>query len=238
MAQLTRVLCTICMRGGSKGVPRKNLRELHGKPLVAYTIEHARESALFEHIVVSTDSHEIAEVAKSFGVESWFLRPAELATDEAPKLLAIRHALQESEKHYGQIYDVIVDLDATSPLRKIEDIVGAYRQFLDEKADILISGCPSRKNPYFNMVEEVNGRIQKVKQLDSVPTRRQDAPEVYDMNASIYIWNRKALIENETLFTDKTSLFIMPEERSLDIDTDLDWSFVEFIMKKSEKIND
>ena len=88
------------------------------------------------------------------------------------------------------------------------------------------------------MVEEVNGRIQKVKQLDSVPTRRQDAPEVYDMNASIYIWNRKALIENETLFTDKTSLFIMPEERSLDIDTDLDWSFVEFIMKKSEKIND
>mgnify|MGYP001399752218 CR=1 FL=1 len=238
MAQLTRVLCTICMRDGSKGVPRKNLRELHGKPLVAYTIEHARESALFEHIVVSTDSHEIAEVAKSFGAESWFLRPAELATDEAPKLLAIRHALQESEKHYGQIYDVIVDLDATSPLRKIEDIVGAYRQFLDEKADILISGCPSRKNPYFNMVEEVNGRIQKVKQLDSVPTRRQDAPEVYDMNASIYIWNRKALIENETLFTDKTSLFIMPEERSLDIDTDLDWSFVEFIMKKSEKIND
>ena len=226
------------MRDGSKGVPRKNLRELHGKPLVAYTIEHARESALFEHIVVSTDSHEIAEVAKSFGAESWFLRPAELATDEAPKLLAIRHALQESEKHYGQIYDVIVDLDATSPLRKIEDIVGAYRQFLDEKADILISGCPSRKNPYFNMVEEVNGRIQKVKQLDSVPTRRQDAPEVYDMNASIYIWNRKALIENETLFTDKTSLFIMPEERSLDIDTDLDWSFVEFIMKKSEKIND
>ena len=101
MAQLTRVLCTICMRDGSKGVPRKNLRELHGKPLVAYTIEHARESALFEHIVVSTDSHEIAEVAKSFGAESWFLRPAELATDEAPKLLAIRHALQESEKHYG-----------------------------------------------------------------------------------------------------------------------------------------
>ena len=235
MAQLTRVLCTICMRGGSKGVPRKNLRELHGKPLVAYTIEHARESALFEHIVVSTDSHEIAEVAKNFGAESWFLRPAELATDEAPKLPAIRHAFLEAEKHYGHEFDVLVDLDATSPLRNVEDITGAYEKFLDEDANILITACPARKNPYFNMVEKVNGRIRQVKRLDKLSSRRQDAPKVYDMNASIYIWKRQALLENEILFGERTSLYVMTEERSVDIDTELDWDFVEFIMSK--KIN-
>jgi CMP-N,N'-diacetyllegionaminic acid synthase len=139
----------------------------------------------------------------------------------------------EAEKHYGQRFDVLMDLDATSPLRNVEDITDAFRQFGNEDADILITVCSARKNPYFNMVEQVNGRVQKVKQLDKSPVRRQDAPEVYDMNASIYIWKRRALMENDTLFTDKTSLFLMPEERSVDIDTALDWAFVEFMMGKT-----
>ena len=105
------------MRGGSKGLSNKNLKELHGKPLMAYTIEQALQSKLFEHVVVSTDSKDIAEVAKLYGAESWFLRPSELATDEAPKLPAIRHAFMESEKHYGHQFDTLVDLDVTSPLR-------------------------------------------------------------------------------------------------------------------------
>ncbi|MBT6051301.1 MAG: acylneuraminate cytidylyltransferase family protein, partial [Candidatus Scalindua sp.] len=104
------------MRGGSKGVPNKNLRELHGKPLMAYTIAQAKESGLFRHIVVSTDSEEIAESARNLGAEAWFLRPPDLATDEAPKLPVIRHAFLESESHYGQQFDVLVDLDVTSPL--------------------------------------------------------------------------------------------------------------------------
>ena len=223
-------LCTICMRGGSKGLPNKNLRELHGKPLMAYTIEQALESELFEHVVVSTDSDEIAEIANSFGAEAWFLRPAELATDISPKLPVIRHALLEAERYYGQQFAVLMDLDATSPLRNIEDISGSYRQFVDDDADILITACPARKNPYFNMVERVNGRVQKVKQLDNPPTRRQDAPKVYDMNASIYIWKRQALFRSNSLCTDKTTLFVMPEERSVDIDTKLDWKFVEFMI--------
>jgi len=215
-------LCTIGMRGGSRGVPNKNMRELHGRPLMAYTIEQAIESGLFAHVVVSTDSEEIAETARNFGAEAWFLRPAELATDEAPKIPAIRHALLEAEQHYGQKFDVLVDLDATSPLRSVGDITGAYKQFIVEKADILITASQARKNPYFNMVERVNDRIQKVKQLDKPPVRRQDAPKVYDMNASIYIWKREALLGYDTLFTDKTSLYVMPEERSVDIDTELD----------------
>ena len=212
-------------------MPNKNLRELHGRPLMAYTIEQALESGLFAHVVVSTDSEEIAETAKTFGAEAWFLRPAELAADEAPKLPAIRHALLEAEQHYGQEFDVLVDLDATSPLRIVEDIIRAFEQFIAEKADILITGCLARKNPYFNMVERVDDRIQKVKQLDKPPVRRQDAPKVYDMNASIYIWKREALLGYDTLFVDKTSLYVMPEERSVDIDTELDWDFVEFIIK-------
>ena len=232
MAQLKRNLCTICMRGGSKGVPNKNLRKLHGKPLMAYTIGQALESGLFDHVVVSTNSNEIAETAKSLGAEAWFLRPAELATDVSPKLPVIRHAFLEAEKYYGRPFDVLIDLDATSPLRDVEDITGAYRQFVEENADILITACPARKNPYFNMIEKVNGRIRKVKEIENPPVRRQDTPQVYDMNASIYIWNRQALMGKNTLFTDKTSLFLMPEERSVDIDTALDWEFVGFITGK------
>ena len=156
-------LCTIGMRGESKGVPNKNLRILHGKPLMAYTIEQANESGLFDHVVVSTDSKKLADIAKFYGAEAWFLRPAELATDEAPKLPAIRHAFLESEKHYGHIFDVLVDLDVTSPLRKVDDITGAYKHFKDENADILITACPARKNPYFNMVELINGNVNLVK---------------------------------------------------------------------------
>jgi CMP-N,N'-diacetyllegionaminic acid synthase len=228
-SRMKKVLCTICMRGGSKGVLGKNLRNLHGKPLMTYTIEQALQSRLFEHVVVSTDSDEIAEMAKTYGAEAWFLRPAELATDEAPKLPVIRHAFLEAEKHYGQEFEILVDLDATSPLRSVDDINGAYDQLIAEDADMLITASPCRKNPYFNMVEKVDGRVRKVKELKTSPTRRQDAPAVYDMNASIYIWKRRALLEYNTLFTEKTSLHVMPEERSVDIDTQLDWEFVEFI---------
>ena len=222
-------LCTICMRGGSKGVPGKNLRDLHGKPLMAHTIEQALQSGLFEHVVVSTDSYEIAEMAKKYGAESWFLRPAELATDEAPKLPVIRHAFIEAEKHYGHEFEILVDLDATSPLRTVDDINGAFNQLIDEDANIIITVSPCRKNPYYNMVEKVDGRVRIVKEHKKSLIRRQDAPVVYDMNASIYIWKRWALLEYDNLFTDKTSLYIMPEERSVDIDTELDWKFVEFI---------
>jgi CMP-N,N'-diacetyllegionaminic acid synthase len=234
----SHLLCTISMRGGSKGVPDKNLRKLYGKPLMAYTIEQAIQSELFEHVVVSTDSEKITEVAISFGAEAWFLRPPEMATDEASKLPAIRHALLESERHFGHKFDVLVDLDVTSPLRRIGDITGAYEQFVREDADILITANPSRKNPYFNMVENVDGRIQIVKQLDKPIVRRQDAPQVFGMNASIYIWKREALLGYDTLFTDRTVLYVMPEERSVDIDTELDWNIVEYIIGKSADFND
>ena len=208
---MKRTICSICMRGGSKGVTNKNIRELNGRPLMAYTIEQAIISDLFDHVIVSTDSNEIADTAKKYGARTWFLRPSKLATDESPKLPVIRHALLEAEKYYGYNFDIIVDLDVTSPLRKVSDITNAYKQFVNEESDILITGTPARKNPYFNMVEKINGQLQQVKNLKIAPSRRQDAPEVFEMNASIYIWKRKALLNNDTLFTQNTSIYVMPE---------------------------
>ena len=226
------------MRGGSKGVPNKNLRKLHGTPLMAYTIKKAIKSGIFDHVMVSSDSNEIIETAKSFGADAWFVRPSELATDSSPKIPVIRHAFLEAEKHYDQEFEIIMDLDATSPLRSGDDIINSYNQFITEDANILISATSCRKNPYFNMLEKVNGRVQKVKELNTPVTRRQDAPLVYDMNASIYIWKRSTLLNQNTLFTEKTSLYVMPEERSLDIDTELDWEFVEFITGKGLGLHD
>ena len=226
-------LCTICMREGSKGIPNKNLRELNGQPLMAYTIQQALQSELFNNVVISTDSEKIAETAKSFGAEVWFIRPNKLATDEAQKLATIRHAFQESEKYFGHKFDVLVDLDVTSPLRTIEDITKAYNQFVNEDADILITACPAKKNPYYNMVELKNGRVQLVKKLDKIPNSRQGAPQVFDMNASIYIWSRDFLIKEDSLFSGKLGFYEMPEDRSIDIDSPLDWEIVKMIMEKN-----
>ena len=145
------------MRGGSKGLPNKNLKKLNGKPLLFYTINQAIESKLFEHVVVSTDSKEIANESIKYGAKAWFIRPKELASDYAAKIPAIRHALIESEDHFQQNYDVLIDLDATSPLRQVEDIVNAYNKFVNEECDNLFSVCDSRKSPYFNMFEDNNG---------------------------------------------------------------------------------
>lgn len=226
-----KVLCTICARGGSKGVKNKNSKLLLGKPLIAYSIDQALESNLFDQVVVSTDDENIAFIAKEYGASSWFTRPEELSSDITPKIPVIRHALLESETYFDQTFDVIVDLDATSPLRNKSDILESYKKFKNDKSDILITGTPSRKNPYFNMVELINSTPRLIKKISqNTVTRRQDAPRTYDMNASIYIWRRQALIDKDTVFTEKTSLYVMPEERSIDIDTETDWAYVEWLM--------
>ncbi len=228
------VICTICARGGSQGVKNKNTRKLLGKPLIAHSIATAVATGLFSHIVVSTDSDEIANIAVKYGAEVFFKRPPELASDTAAKLPVIRHALIESELHYGRNFPILIDLDATSPLRSVEDILGSWELFTRGGYDNLITAMPSRKSPYFNMVElDAEGRAHLSKRLESQVVRRQDAPRCYDMNASIYIWKREALLEDNRVVADNTGLFIMPEERSIDIDTELDFLFVEFLASRS-----
>jgi len=228
------VLCTICARGGSKGVKNKNIKPINGKPLIAYTIEQAKKSGLFKHIVISTDSDDIAAIAKEYGAEVFFKRSAEMASDTAGKLDVIRDAFQRSEEHYNEKYDYLVDLDATAPLREVEDIVKSLEQFLNDDNDNLITAMPSRRSPYFNLVEvNEDGDVYLSKKVSDVVVRRQDAPKSYDMNASIYIWKRDIILNFDTLFLENTGLYVMPEERSIDVDTELDYKFVEFLMKEN-----
>ena len=231
------ILCTICARGGSKGVPNKNIKALNGAPLIVHTIKQAIESGLFDHIVISTDSKEIADVALLAGVECWFLRPKNLSTDKASKLDAIRHAVSEAEIRFNQCYDLVVDLDATSPLREVSDIQNSLNYFLESNASNLITASPARKNPYFNMVEYDEDEVRLVKSIKGLgsPQSRQAAPIVFDMNASIYIWKKSALFEDTFLINKNTVLYEMPEERSIDIDTMMDWYLVELIMKLGSK---
>ena len=227
------VLCTICARGGSKGVKNKNIKPINGKPLIAYTIEQAKKSGLFKHIVISTDSDNITAIAKEYGAEVFFKRSTELASDTAGKLDVIRDAFQKSEEYYNEKYDYLIDLDATAPLREVEDITKSFKQFLDNANDNLITAMASRRSPYFNLVEMTKeGNITLSKTLNDSVLRRQDAPKSYDMNASIYIWKRDVILKSDTLFLEKTGLYVMPEERSIDIDTELDYKFVEFLLTK------
>jgi len=227
-------ICTICARGGSKGVLGKNLRNMHGKPLIAYTIEQAKASGLFEIVAVSSDSADILEAAKRYGADLLIDRPAALATDTAAKLPAIRHAVETAERNAGKRFDTYVDLDATSPLRSVDDIRNAVNLLESSGAGNVITAMPARRSPYFNLVEVgQDGKVGLSKQPAVPFVRRQDAPACYDMNASIYVWRRETLFGADSVFNDDTKLYVMPEERSIDIDSELDFDFVEFVMSRN-----
>ena len=222
------------MRSGSKGVRNKNLKYINNKPLMAYTIEQAIKCKLFNKVVVSTDSKKIAKIAKSLGVSYCVNRPKRLATDKSSKISAIKHALVTSEKYYDKKFDIIVDLDITSPLRNIEDIIKAYKLFIKKKADFLTTATNSKKNPYFNIVEIVNNKVQLSKKTKKKLVRRQDAPKTYDLNASIYIWKRKTLMDSKTLGECKSIIYEMPNDRSIDIDTEFDFGLVKHLLKSKK----
>lgn len=225
-------LCTICARKNSRGVKNKNFKNLNGIPLIAHTILQAQKSKIFSNIVVSTDSNIIKGISKKFGVKCWFTRPKKLSNDAISKIPVIKHATQMAEKHFNKKFDVIMDLDVTSPLREINDIKKAKNKFLKSKSDVLFSVCESKKNPYFNMIEKNKKKIKLVKSALKKISSRQTSPKVYDMNASIYIWKRLALIKNRSLFSNKTNIYVMPQERSVDIDSEYDWQLTKFLMKK------
>jgi CMP-N,N'-diacetyllegionaminic acid synthase len=225
-------IATICARGGSQGVPGKNIRPLLGKPLIAYTIEQAQACASIERVFVSTDSEEIADVARACGAEVPFLRPEELATAEAGKLPVIRH-LVDHVQTLGVDVDRIVDLDPTSPLREIADI-DACLALLDTETDVVLTAYEAEKNPYFNMIEAGPGGGWVLSKTATPPVRRrQDAPGVYSMNASIYVWWEHSL--DAGLFGPRTRLHVMPRERSVDIDQPIDFEFVELLMQRKHQ---
>ncbi len=227
-----RVLCSICMRKNSKGLKNKNFKNLNNKPLLYYTINQALKSRIFSKIVVSTDSEKIMELSKKYNAEIFFKRPKKLSSSNISKIEVIKHLLKKSENHFNQKFDYIVDLDVTSPIRKPKNIREAFDKIIKNNLDILFSVTKSRKNPYFNMIQENTAKYFDIIKKNKLIYSRQKAPKCYDMNASIYIWKRQALLSNRSLFTKNNGIYLMPEESAFDIDSLLDFNIVEHIMKK------
>jgi NAD(P)-dependent dehydrogenase (short-subunit alcohol dehydrogenase family)/CMP-N-acetylneuraminic acid synthetase len=226
-----RRLCSICARGGSKGLPGKNIGLLLGRPLIAHSIEQARASNLFERIAVSTDSAAIAAAARQGGADDIVDRPAELAKDTAAKVPAILHCLSEVEARHGVRYDTLVDLDVTAPTRLPEDIAGAVKLLEDTGVASVITGCTAYRSPYFDLVErQADGSVRVAKTPAREIVRRQDVPACFDMNASIYVWRAEALRRDPRVFYPDTRLYEMPAERSREVDSPFDFRVVEMMM--------
>ncbi len=230
------LICTICARGGSKGVVGKNSRELLGKPLLAWTIEQARATGLFATIAFSSDLRPVCWKLRCGPAPTLPVkRPDEMATDTAPKLPAIHHCLEQAMTRTGTTPDIFVDLDVTSPLRLPSDISGAINLLNKSGARSVVTGATAHRSPYFNLVEARSDGTVGLSKIANPPiARRQDAPRCFDMNASIYAWRVAAFLENPAVFYPDTRLFEMPQERSIDIDSELDFTLVELLLRKRQ----
>lgn len=221
------VLYLIPARGGSKGIPRKNIKLLNGKPLIQYSIEVARELADDKDICVSTDDEEIKTVVEKIGLKVPFLRPSHLACDTASSSDVIVHALKYYEEH-GKRYDTVVLLQPTSPLRTVQDIRGClalYQPDYEMVASVKESSvsavlCKENEQGYLEMA------------IGKAETRRQDAEKLYEYNGAVYVINAMAIKEKGLGAFSKTKKYVMPEVNSIDIDTLLDWFFVEALLDK------
>lgn len=227
------VLVTVCARGGSKGVPNKNVRPVAGEPLIGHTLRQAKSWERTTDLVVSTDDDKIASIAREYGAAVPFTRPDHLASDEAAKLPVIQHATKHMEDEMRTTYDYVVDLDATAPIRLVEDIENCFNEVAETDANNAYTVTEADKNPYFNMVElDERGYAHLSKELPDEVVRRQDAPSVYEMNASVYTYERDYLEGSTSHHSEKTAISSMPPERSVDIDRDIDLAFVTFLMEE------
>ena len=227
-----KILCTICARGGSKGIPGKNKKIILGEPLIAYTIKVAKECDYFDDYIISTDDKDIIKIADTYNITAPFKRPKYLCKSNVSRIEAIIHAVNWVEKNWKKNFDIIVDLSATSPLRIVRDIKNAIELLVNEKADNVFSVSPPYRNPYYNMVENINGKIRKVKELNKKITKRQGAPIVYDMNDSINVWWKNLLFKNRSNFNDNTKIYLMPRDRGIDIDDYFDLEIASLLINK------
>lgn len=230
---MSHVVCVVCARSGSKSVRDKNIRPLMGKPLLAHSVEAAVASGIFDFVVVTSDSPAYLKIADDYGADFLVQRPENLSGDGVTKLGAIEHAVSCLEKEKSIKFDTIVDLDVTSPLRTVDDIKGALKLFRQEGVTSVITGCQSHRSPYTNLVErDDSGFVRVSKPTEKVLSRRQESPECFDMNASVYVWKREVFYSNPKVFYDDTLLYEMPFERSWDVDNEIDLELVGFLMSR------
>lgn len=228
-----RILATICARGGSKGVKNKNIRLLDNKPLIGYSLDLLINNSIVDDYVISTDSDEIIQVVRNLDFIVDFKRPPELAEDHVSRIDAIKHAVKWKESHTDQPFDIIADLGVATPLKNRDDLSNAIRLCIDNKADNILTVCPSSRNPYFNMVEVIDGKVRISKELKNINSRQQ-APAVYDMNDAFNIWRKEVLFADDPQFNESTLIYIMPRDRSVDIDEEEDFQFAELIIKRNQ----
>jgi N-acylneuraminate cytidylyltransferase len=229
------ILGHIGARKGSKGVPGKNFRPLCGKPLIDWSLDQLFANSRVGAVVVSTDDEAIYDHAVKRGALEIGLRPAELATDTAPKWGVWQHALAASEALTGPV-SAFLDLDCTSPLRLPEDIDGALTLYEIEHPDMVMSVCEARKNPYFNLVEpDSTGALHVSKPLPGGVWARQDAPVVYEHVGLVYVVNPDYLRRAKTIYEGRVIPYVLPAERCHDIDTPYDFRLVEFLLSEQLK---
>lgn len=223
-----KILAVIPARGGSKGVPRKNIKMLAGKPLIAWTIEAAKKSKLIDKCIVSTEDEEIRSVAEAWGGEVPFLRPAELAQDDTPGIAPVLHAIKMMPG-----YDFVVLLQVTSPLRIVEDIDGAIIYCLDNGCESCVGVTEAEHSPYWMYRMDERNTLQPILEIAKEDSyQRQKLPKIYQLNGAVYVSSIFFLTKQRGFVGEKTMGYVMPRDRSYDIDTMLDFEVTEFLLKK------
>ena len=222
-------ICFIGARGGSKGVPRKNIKLLAGKPLIAYTIESALNSKIFSHIVVSTEDKEIAKIAEKFGAEVPFIRPKKLATSSVGMTDVMIHGIKKL-RSLGYDFDIFINRDCTVPFIRSKDIKGAINLLKKTKCDEVVTVYRQHLNPYFNMMEiGPKGFLELSKKKGKRPKGRQEAPVVYQLNG-LFVFNVNKLIKFKEPLLPKTLPYEIPIETGLMIDTKIEFQIAEMIV--------
>ena len=228
-------IACIFARGGSKGLPNKNIRDFAGKPLIAWAIEQALSLETIDEVIVSTDSSEIAKIARKYGAKVPFIRPSELAKDDSPEWLAWRHMLTYFLDKNGWLPDAMLSIPTTAPLRLVSDIQKCLDAFEIGITDVVVTVTDANRSPYFNMVKlDSLGFAEIVIGKDNGITRRQDSPSVFDMTTAAYVVDAKFVMEHTSIFEGKVRAVYLPKERAIDIDTLLDFEFAEFVLQKQK----
>ncbi len=224
-----RILAIVPARGGSKGLPGKNIRPLQGRPLIAWSIEAGLQSRYVDELIVSTDCHAIAEAARTAGAGVPFIRPADLATDSARSIDATIHAVEQLEE-MGATFDLIMLLQPTSPLRSSQDIDEAVELFFSRQAQSVVSVCENDHHPWWSNTLPSDGNMADFLRPEALNANRQTLPPYYRLNGAIYLTEIGNLKKNDSFFGPRTFAFVMPRDRSVDIDGILDFHLAEAIL--------
>jgi N-acylneuraminate cytidylyltransferase len=228
---MTTYAC-IFARSGSKGMVKKNIQTFNGKPLISWTVELALQIRQIDKVFVSTDSKEIAEIARVAGAIVPFIRPSELATDTSPEWHSWQHFINFLADKDGKVPEVFLSLPPTSPLRSTIDVENCLQEFKKGRADFVVGITPSDRNPYFNMVKKVeDNQVDLIIHQGNKYSRRQDTPEVFDLTTVCYVGKPSTILTKNSIFEGKVAGVEIPRERAIDIDTELDFQIAEFLFK-------